>query len=56
MSEGENFTIKKWKNNKVTLFIWDPSKEDGDKIELKINNQVILENFETKKQKKEDKF
>ena len=56
LSEGEKFSIKKWKNNTVTLFIWDPSKEDGDKIELKINNQVILENFETKNKKKKINF
>lgn len=56
LSDGDNFSIKKWENNKGLLFIWDPSQEDGDKIELKINNKVILENFETKNKRKKIKF
>ena len=51
LNEGDDFSIK-WKNKKVKLFIWDNSKEDGDRIRLKINNQVILDNFETKNKRK----
>ncbi|MEC9209527.1 MAG: hypothetical protein VX762_03785 [Bacteroidota bacterium] len=52
LKNGDNFVIN-WQSKKITLFIWDANKEDGDKIELKINNKMILDNFETKnKQKK----
>jgi hypothetical protein len=51
LREGENLSIN-WQSNKMKLFIWDANKEDGDKIELKINNKIILNNFETKNKRK----
>ena len=55
LKDGDDFSIK-WEGKKGTLFIWDPSKEDGDRIELKINNKIILKNFETKNKRKKIKF
>tara|TARA_B100001758_G_scaffold237308_1_gene239269 strand:+ start:335 stop:1177 length:843 start_codon:yes stop_codon:yes gene_type:complete len=55
LKEGDDFSIK-WKNKKVTLFIWDANKEDGDRIRLKINSKVILDNFETKNKRKKIKL
>ena len=43
LKDGDDFTIN-WENDKLKLFIWDANKEDGDKIELKINNKIILAN------------
>ncbi len=51
LREGENLSIN-WQSNKMKLFIWDANKEDGDRIELKINNKIILNNFETKNKRK----
>lgn len=51
LREGENLSIN-WRSNKMKLFIWDANKEDGDRIELKINNKIILNNFETKNKRK----
>ena len=55
LKDGDDFTIN-WENDKLKLFIWDASKEDGDKIELKINNKIILADFETKSKRKEIQF
>tara|TARA_B100001250_G_scaffold181543_1_gene156220 strand:+ start:8462 stop:9154 length:693 start_codon:yes stop_codon:yes gene_type:complete len=51
LKDGDDFSIK-WESNNLTLFIWDANKEDGDKIQLKINNKIILDNFETKNKRK----
>ena len=55
LKDGDDFTIN-WENDKLKLFIWDANKEDGDKIELKINNKIILADFETKSKRKEIQF
>ena len=55
LKDGDDFTIN-WENDKLKLFIWDANKEDGDKIELKINNKIILYDFETKSKRKEIHF
>ena len=55
LKDGDDFTIN-WENDKLKLFIWDANKEDGDKIELKINNKIILADFETKSKRKEIHF
>ena len=54
LKNGDDLTVK-WKNKKLTLFIWDANEEDGDKIELKINHKVILYDFETKNKRKKIK-
>ena len=55
LKNGDDFTIK-WEGKKIILFIWDGNKEDGDKIQLKINNDIILNDFETKNKKKKIKY
>jgi len=51
LKNGDNITLK-WEDKDAILLIWDPNKEDQDKIEIRINNKTILYNFETKKKKK----
>ena len=55
LKDGDDLTIR-WERDKITLLIWDANKEDGDKIQLKINNQIILNDFETKNKKKKIKY
>ena len=55
LKDGDDFSVN-WEGKKITLFIWDANKEDGDKIELKINNKIILNNFETKNKRKKIKY
>ena len=46
-------TIKiEWDSDSIKINIWDSNKEDGDKINLKLNDKTILNNFVTKKNKK----
>ena len=55
LKDGDDFTIK-WEGNKVKLFIWDANIEDGDKIQLTINENIILDNFETTNKRKKIKY
>ena len=55
LKDGNDFSIN-WESKNIILFIWDANKEDGDKIELKINNKIILYNFETKNKRKKIKL
>ncbi|MBT5273613.1 MAG: hypothetical protein HOL74_02185 [Flavobacteriales bacterium] len=55
LKDGGNFTVK-WESNKVKLYIWDANQEDGDKITLKINGDIILHDFETKNKRKKLKY
>ena len=55
LKDGDDFTIK-WESNKVKLYIWDANQEDGDKITLKINGDIILHDFETKNKRKKLKY
>jgi predicted secreted protein len=55
LKEGEDFTIN-WESNKVKLFIWDANMEDGDKITLTINGNIILDDFETTNKRKKIKY
>ena len=41
-----------WQSESIIIYIWDADQEDGDKIKLDLNNQTILNNFETKKRRK----
>jgi len=54
LKDGDDFTIN-WESNKVKLFIWDANIEDGDKIQLTINGNIILDNFETTNNRKKIK-
>ena len=55
LKDGDNFTIK-WESNKLGLFIWDANIEDGDKIQLTINGNIVLDNFETTNKRKKIKY
>ena len=37
LKDGDDFTIN-WKSKRLKLYIRDANEEDGDKIQLKINN------------------
>ena len=55
LKDGDDFTIN-WGSNKLKLFIWDANMEDGDKIQLTINGNIILDNFETTNKRKKIKY
>jgi len=55
LKDGDNFTIN-WEGNKLRLFIWDANMEDGDKIQLTINGNIILDDFETTNKRKKIKY
>ena len=55
ISDTTNTTIN-WKNNMIELLIWDFGNEDGDRIEIKINDEIILSNYETKNKKKKIRY
>ena len=55
LKDGDNFIIE-WENDNLTLFIWDANEEDGDKIQLKINDEIILNDFTTKRKRKKIKY
>ena len=55
LKDGDDFTIN-WNSKKLKLFMWDANKEDGDKIQLKINGNIILSDYETKHKRKRIKY
>ena len=55
LKDGDDFTIN-WEGNKLRLFIWDANMEDGDKITLSINGNIILDDFETTNKRKKIKY
>jgi len=55
LKDGDDFTIN-WESDKIKLFIWDANQEDGDKIQLIINGNIILNNFETKNKRKKIRY
>ena len=55
LKDGDDFTIN-WKKNNIILFVWDANQQDGDKIDLKINNDFLLHDFVTKNKKKKIKY
>ena len=55
LKDGDDFIIHS-KNKRIKLFIWDANNEDGDKIQLKINNKIILSDFETKNKRKKIRY
>ena len=55
LKDGDDFTIN-WEGNKLRLFIWDANMEDGDKITLSINGNIILDDFETTNKRKKVKY
>ena len=55
LKDGDNLNID-WKAKYLTIKIWDSNQEDGDKINLEINSDVILDNYETKNKTKKIKY
>jgi len=55
LKDGDDFIVN-WENNKLRLYIWDSNQEDGDKIQLTINGNIILDDFETKNKRKKIKY
>ena len=55
LKDGDNLKIN-WKAKYLTIKIWDSNQEDGDKIHLEINSDVILNNYETKNKAKKIKY
>ena len=55
ITDVNNFEIK-WESKFLNLYIWDGSKEDGDRINLTINNEIILLNYLTKNKPKKVKY
>ena len=55
LKDGDDFVLD-WENDKLTLYLWDGNEEDGDKIRLIINGQIILYEYETKRKRKKIKY
>jgi len=55
LKDGDDFVLE-WKNDNLRLFIWDANKEDGDRIRLKINDEIILHDYTTKRKRKKIKY
>ena len=50
-------TIKiDWKSDSIIINLWDADQEDGDRVNLILNDIIVLNNFFTKKNKKEIKL
>lgn len=55
IKSGDDLSIN-WKSKKLIIKIWDANKEDGDRVDLLINNKIILQNFKTKSKPKKIKL
>jgi len=55
LKDGDDMLINCY-SDKITIYIWDANQEDGDKITLKINGDIILHDFETKNKRKKLKY
>jgi len=55
LKDGDDFTIN-WESNKLKLLIWDANQEDGDKITLIINGNIVLNDVKTKNKRKKIKY
>ena len=55
LKDDDNLSIE-WEAKYLTIKIWDSNQEDGDKINLEINSDVILDNYETKNKAKKIKY
>ena len=54
LKDGDNFNVN-WISKYLTIKIWDSNQEDGDMINLTINN-IILDDFETNNKPKNIKY
>ena len=55
LKDGDDFVVK-WKADDLKLFIWDANEEDGDRIQLKINEKIILYDYSTKRKRKKIRY
>ena len=55
LKDGDNLNIN-WKAKYLTIKIWDSNQEDGDKINLEINSDLVLDSYETKNKAKKIKY
>ena len=55
LKDGDSFDIN-WKSKYVTIKIWDSNQEDGDQINLLINDDIILDKYETTNKSKKIKY
>ena len=55
LKNGDHFTVN-WESNNLKLLIWDANQEDGDKITLIINGNILLDNFKTNRKYKKIKY
>ena len=51
LKDGDVTSIN-WKSELLVIYIWDKNIEDGDKINLSINDERILSNYLTKNKKR----
>ena len=51
LKDGDDFMLN-WESDKLTLYLWDGNEEDGDKIQLIINGEIVLNEYETKRKRK----
>ena len=55
LKDGNDFMLN-WESDKLTLYLWDANEEDGDKIQLIINGEIVLNEYETKRKRKKIKY
>ena len=55
LKDGDDFMLN-WESDKLTLYLWDANEEDGDKIQLIINGEIVLNEYETKRKRKKIKY
>jgi hypothetical protein len=55
LKDGDDFTID-WENDKLTLYLWDGNQEDGDRIQLIINGEIVLYDYTCKRKQKKIKY
>ena len=55
LKDGDDFMLN-WESDKLTLYLWDANEEDGDRIRLKINDEIILYDYTTKRRRKKIKY
>ena len=55
LSDEEDIIIN-WISDNIVIYIWDANEIDGDKINLKINEETLLKDFTTKKKRKKIKY
>ena len=55
LKDGDSFDIN-WNSKYVTIKIWDSNEEDGDQINLLINDDKILDQYKTTNKSKKIKY